>query len=129
MLSCLLFIYLVNKLNMKHFQRTNYILLKLAHKWFESLLIYLFVCFKSVHVTVGSLSRNNLMRGWTLDRGHGLTCLTPDWCDCVCHDDDWDQPVWKSSQQTSFRPPFVLFLSVCALNLHFLSLLLLWEGT
>lgn len=32
--------------------------------------------------------RNNLavyrLRGWTLDRGHDLTCLTPDWCDCVC---------------------------------------------
>lgn len=24
------------------------------------------------------------MRGWTLDRGRDLTCLTPDWCDCVC---------------------------------------------
>lgn len=43
--------------------------------------------FKSAHITVESLNRNNLMRRWTLDRGHGLTCLTPDWCDCVCEAD------------------------------------------
>lgn len=58
------------------FYCTNYILLK-----------QLKIFFVVLYFLVGGLSRNNLaverLRGWTLDRGRELTCLTPDWCDCV----------------------------------------------
>lgn len=65
------------------FYCTNYILLK-QFLWITNNLIFFVV----LYFLVGSLSRNNLaverLRGWTLDRGRDLTCLTPDWCDCVC---------------------------------------------